>query len=72
MGECPTIEEILTIKQLGLYTAGAILSLGYNKPSPMVDSNVVRILTRYYGKRISQTQAFHLLSHVLPDSISSI
>lgn len=34
---------------IGEYTAGAIVSLAYNKPFPAVDGNVYRVLSRYYG-----------------------
>lgn len=42
---------LLAIPYVGEYTANAILSLAYNKPYPMVDSNVQRIVSRvYFGK----------------------
>lgn len=61
-----TIEELLSIKHIGLYTAAAIISLGYNKPLPMVDTNVLRILGRIYGRSMTQQQAFELLKGKLP------
>ncbi|MBR3244960.1 MAG: A/G-specific adenine glycosylase [Parasporobacterium sp.] len=39
-------DELLKLKGIGNYTAGAITSLAYNKPAPAVDGNVYRILTR--------------------------
>ena len=38
--------ELLKLKGIGRYTAGAIASLAYNQPVPAVDGNVYRILTR--------------------------
>ncbi|AIC14306.1 HhH-GPD family protein [Nitrososphaera viennensis] len=61
-----TLEELLSIKHIGLYTAAAIISLGYNKPLPMVDTNVLRILGRVYGRSMTQQQAFELLKGKLP------
>ncbi|MDF2960406.1 MAG: A/G-specific adenine glycosylase [Paenibacillus sp.] len=43
-----TKEEISTLKGVGPYTAGAILSIAYNKPEPAVDGNVMRVLSRYF------------------------
>lgn len=61
-----TLEKLLSIKHIGLYTAAAIMSLGYNKPLPMVDTNVLRILGRVYGRSTTQQQAFELLNGKLP------
>lgn len=41
-------KRLISIPHIGPYTAGAILSLGYNHPAPMVDSNVERILRRIF------------------------
>lgn len=40
-------EEIASLKGVGPYTAGAILSIAYNKPEPAVDGNVMRVLSRF-------------------------
>ncbi|NEU31880.1 A/G-specific adenine glycosylase [bacterium LRH843] len=41
-----TREQISTLKGVGPYTAGAILSIAYGKPEPAVDGNVMRVLSR--------------------------
>lgn len=41
-----TYEEILSLKGIGSYTAGAISSFVYNIPKPAVDGNVLRVVTR--------------------------
>ncbi|MEX1031397.1 MAG: A/G-specific adenine glycosylase [Paenibacillaceae bacterium] len=41
-------EEIATLRGVGPYTAGAILSIAYNKPEPAVDGNVMRVLSRFF------------------------
>jgi A/G-specific adenine glycosylase len=43
-----TNEDISSLKGVGPYTAGAILSIAYNKPEPAVDGNVMRVLSRYF------------------------
>ncbi|HLK55425.1 MAG TPA: A/G-specific adenine glycosylase [Chthonomonadaceae bacterium] len=44
-----TPEAIETLPGIGRYTAGAILSIAYNVPRPLVDANVVRVLSRVFG-----------------------
>ncbi len=39
-------EGISSLKGVGPYTAGAILSIAYGKPEPAVDGNVMRVLSR--------------------------
>lgn len=39
-------EELLNLKGIGAYTAGAISSIAYNKPVPAVDGNVLRVISR--------------------------
>lgn len=41
-------DEIASLKGVGPYTAGAILSIAYNKPVPAVDGNVMRVLSRIF------------------------
>ena len=43
--------ELLTLKGIGDYTAGAISSLAYNKDETAVDGNVLRVFARLYGIR---------------------
>lgn len=50
-GEFPnTYQEILTLKGIGPYTAAAIASFAFNLPHAVVDGNVTRVLSRYYGE----------------------
>jgi len=42
------LEEIKTLPGVGLYTAGAILSIAYGQALPAVDGNVRRILCRLF------------------------
>ena len=50
MGSFPnTIEGIKQLKGVGDYTAAAIGSIAFNLPAAVVDGNVYRVLSRYYG-----------------------
>jgi A/G-specific adenine glycosylase len=42
-------EALRSLPGIGQYTAGAILSIAFNKPYPIVDGNVRRVLSRIYG-----------------------
>ena len=49
-GKVPADYEALrSLPGIGQYTAGAILSIAFNKPFPIVDGNVRRVLSRIYG-----------------------
>ena len=39
-------EELLELKGVGEYTAGAIASLAFNRPEPILDGNIVRVFSR--------------------------
>ena len=39
-------EELLSLKGIGNYTAGAIASIAYQIPVPAVDGNVLRVISR--------------------------
>ncbi len=42
-------DEILALKGVGPYTAAAIASFAYNLPYAVVDGNVFRVLSRFFG-----------------------
>jgi A/G-specific adenine glycosylase len=42
---------VLALPGIGRYTAGAICSLAFNQPTPVLDGNVVRVLARVLGIR---------------------
>jgi A/G-specific adenine glycosylase len=43
------LDELLSLPGIGRYTAGAILSIAYNKAAPILDGNVKRVLSRVYA-----------------------
>jgi A/G-specific adenine glycosylase len=44
-----TLPKLLSLPGVGRYTAGAVLSFAFNKPAPVVDGNIVRVLSRVFG-----------------------
>lgn len=57
-GEMPSdVERLLTLPGVGRYTAGAIASMVFGKPEPIVDGNVVRVLFRVHGKALAGDDA---------------
>lgn len=80
-GEFPKDAEILgTLKGIGPYTKGAILSIAFNKREPAVDGNVMRVLARilkieenidkHRTKKLIYTSAKKLISHDDPSSFN--
>ena len=46
-----TYEKIRKLKGIGDYTAAAISSIAFGIPSPVVDGNVLRLFSRFFGIR---------------------
>jgi len=42
-------ETLIKLKGIGEYTAAAILSFAFKKPFPVVDGNVNRVISRFFG-----------------------
>ena len=42
-------EDLLALPGIGRYTAGAILSIAFNKEAPILDGNVKRVLSRLFA-----------------------
>jgi A/G-specific adenine glycosylase len=42
------VAAVSALKGVGPYTAGAIMSIAFNRPEPAVDGNVMRVFSRYY------------------------
>lgn len=42
-------EDIRSLKGVGRYTAGAIASIAFNEARPIVDGNILRVLSRVYA-----------------------
>jgi A/G-specific adenine glycosylase len=48
------VPSLLKLPGIGRYTAGAIASLVYHRPAPIVDGNVARVLLRVCGQAVDQ------------------
>ena len=49
-GQFPeNVDDVLALPGIGRYTAGAICSIAFNQPAPILDGNVIRVLTRIFG-----------------------
>lgn len=49
-GQFPsTYDEIIKLKGVGPYTSAAIASICFDEPTPVVDGNVFRFASRYFG-----------------------
>ncbi len=55
-GKIPdSLEELLALKGIGRYTAGAVMSFAFRKDAPILDTNVRRLLHRVFlGRGISK------------------
>lgn len=42
-------DGLLAMEGIGRYTAGAVLSFAFNQDAPILDTNVARLLGRYFG-----------------------
>jgi A/G-specific adenine glycosylase len=51
-GQFPkNFETVLALPGIGRYTAGAICSIAFNQPRPILDGNVIRVVSRLFGIR---------------------
>ncbi len=49
-GQIPAAyDDLLKLPGVGRYTAGAICSIAFNQPKPVLDGNVIRVLARLHG-----------------------
>src|SRR5438067_4512046 len=42
-------DAVLALPGIGRYTAGAVCSIAFNQPKPILDGNVIRVLSRLFG-----------------------
>jgi len=76
-GEFPdTPKEMSKLKGIGPYTAGAISSMAFNLPTPAIDGNLMRVLSRLFeidldvskqkNRKVFATVASYLIDHERP------
>lgn len=51
-----TVAELRRLKGIGPYTAGAIASIAFGRPAPILDGNVTRVLSRLFDLSDDVTQ----------------
>jgi A/G-specific adenine glycosylase len=49
-------DDLLRLPGVGRYTAGALASIAFDRPEPIVDGNVARVLSRQLGMRSDVSQ----------------
>jgi A/G-specific adenine glycosylase len=61
-------EELLEFKGIGPYTAGAVMTFAYDLPTPILDTNVRRILRRVFhgDRRVRESDLWTLSATLLP------
>lgn len=69
-GQFPTTyKDILNLKGIGPYTAGAICSIAYGMSTPAIDGNVLRIISRLYALKdnIALTKTQKKISQIVSE-----
>lgn len=72
-GMFPTeYKDIILLKGVGPYTAAAISSFAFNEPQAVVDGNVQRVLSRYFGNStpIDSAAGKKLYQHLAQDLLA--
>ena len=52
-----TLKELMQLPGIGRYTAGAIVSIAYNKRAPILEANTIRLLSRLVAYRDDPTKS---------------
>jgi A/G-specific adenine glycosylase len=66
-GVIPDDPELLRrLPGVGRYTAGAVASFAYERPTPAVDTNVARVLRRAFRPRGPEQRVWELAAAVMP------
>jgi A/G-specific adenine glycosylase len=75
-----THQDLITLPGIGEYTSAAILSICFDQPYPVVDGNVIRVLSRIYcvctpsdtsaGKNEIKGLALRLIPHSQPGTFN--
>lgn len=66
------VGDLLKLPGIGRYTAGAVASIAYDRPAPVLDGNVIRVLCRYFGIRedpsraLTQRRMWELSARLVP------
>lgn len=65
-----TLDELRSLPGIGRYTAGAVMSFAHHRDAPVLDTNVARLLRRYFGvvatPRARTQELWSLAAAVIP------
>ncbi len=65
-----TLDELRRLPGIGRYTAGAVMSFAHHQDAPVLDTNVARLLRRYFGiaatPRARTEELWSLAAAVIP------
>jgi A/G-specific adenine glycosylase len=65
-----TMDELRMLPGIGRYTAGALMSFAHHRDAPVLDTNVARLLRRYFGvvvtPRARTARLWSLAAEVIP------
>lgn len=61
-----TLEGLRRLPGVGRYTAGAVMSFAFQRDAPILDTNVARLLCRYFGADGSRNALWALAARVIP------
>jgi A/G-specific adenine glycosylase len=70
-------DAILALPGIGRYTAGAICSIAFNQPTPILDGNVIRVLTRLFAiaenpkDKETNDHLWHLAGQLVQQAVTS-
>ena len=77
-GEVPCDKQaVSSLKGIGPYTTGAIMSIAFNQPEPAVDGNVMRVISRYFrlhddiAKPSTRPHIEHIARELIPEGHAS-
>jgi len=61
-----TLDGLRRLPGVGRYTAGAVMSFAFHRDAPILDTNVARLLRRYFGATGEQSILWLLAGRVIP------
>ena len=61
-------ETLMKLPGIGEYTAGAIASIAFGEIVPAVDGNVHRVLSRYFGLKMTKEELIPMMDKVVPQN----
>src|SRR6266849_1770348 len=65
-----TLQELRQLPGIGRYTAGAVMSFAHHRDAPLLDTNIARLLRRYFGvvatPRARTEELWSLAAAVIP------